>query len=168
MQRLCLLRVSICRVCGSGLFFLLGRRGVAFWPSRPLLEVIAIHQLRLLCLWRHRGGGNGFKWQPQPCMVCLRARYLIRIPCNLAKAASEAQGRGGRKGAAKFPQTAPIYPPGLILPDLQILSTGPRGSRARVSATSLLFALGIFVRGGYRPNRPLAAGERRRGVISLR
>jgi len=101
-------------------------------------------------------------------MVCLRARYLIRIPCNLAKAGSEAQGRGGRKGAAKFPQTAPIYPPGLILPDLQILSTGPRGSRARVSATSLLFALGIFVRGGYQPNRPLVSGERRRGGISAR
>ena len=86
----------------------------------------------------------------------------------LAKAGSEAQGRGGRKGAAKFPQTAPIYPPALILPGLQNPSTGPRGSRARVSATSLLFALGIFVRGGYQPNCPLAAGERRSGGTSLR
>ena len=92
MQRLCLLRVSICRVCGSSLFFLLGRRGGAFWPSRPLLEVIAIHQLRLLCLWRHRGGGNGFKWQPHdmlaPGEIVIRIktiltaaeRYLAQIP----------------------------------------------------------------------------------------
>ena len=91
----------------------------------------------------------------------------LSIAYIVAKGALEAQGRGGRKGTANFLQRAPIYPPGLILPDLQILSTGPRGSRARVSATSLLFALGIFVRGGYRPNRPLAAGERRRGGISL-
>ena len=49
-----------------------------------------------------------------------------------------------------------------------ILSTGPTGSRARVSATSLLFALGIFVRGGNRPSRPLVSGERRRGGISAR
>ena len=59
-------------------------------------------------------------------------------------------------------------PPGLILPDLQVLSTGPRGSPPRVSATSLFFALGIFVRGGYQPNCPLAAGERRSGGTSLR
>ena len=65
-------------------------------------------------------------------------------------------------------------PPGLILPDLQVLSTGPRGSPPRVSATSLFFALGIFVRGGNRPtrSRPLVslAGERRpsRGGISAR
>ena len=92
----------------------------------------------------------------------------LSIAYIVAKGALEAQGRGGRKGTANFLQRAPIYPPGLILPDLQILSTGPRGSRARVSATSLLFALGIFVRGGYQPNCPLAAGERRSGGTSLR
>ena len=61
----------------------------------------------------------------------------------------------------------------IIAPELNshrfiLASTGPRGSRARVSATSLLFALGIFVRGGYRPKRPLVSGERRRGGISAR
>ena len=58
----------------------------------------------------------------------------LSIAYIVAKGALEAQGRGGRKGTANFLQRAPIYPPGLILPDLQILSTGPRGSRARVPA----------------------------------
>ena len=92
----------------------------------------------------------------------------LSIAYIVAKGALEAQGRGGRKGTANFLQRAPICPRALILPDLQISSTGPRGSRARVSATSLLFALGIFVRGGYQPNCPLAAGERRSGGTSLR
>ena len=91
-------------------------------------------------------------------MVCLRARYLIRIPCNLAKAGSEAQGRGGRKGAAKFPQTAPIYPPALILPGLQNPSTGPRGSSPRVSATSLGIAP-LRTRSYKVRNRPYARYE---------
>ena len=59
----------------------------------------------------------------------------LSIAYIVAKGALEAQGRGGRKGAAKFPQTAPIYPPALILPGLQNPSTGPRGSSPRVSAT---------------------------------
>ena len=46
-------------------------------------------------------------------------RPPISVPCNLAKAAPEAPGRGGWKGTAKFPQTAPIYPPSLTY-------TGPR------------------------------------------
>ena len=63
-------------------------------------------------------------------MVCYRA---TPYSCTLAKAASEAQGRGG----CEIPADGSDISPEPHIYRTQIPSTGPRGSCPRVSATSL-------------------------------
>ncbi len=150
-------------------FGVLGRALVR-WPDAraELRQARVARRFNMMLFGCHASFGQLGQRRGQLEFICDDAAKLpyaatlapLSIAYIVAKGALEAQGRGGRKGTANFLQRAPIYPPGLILPDLQILSTGPRGSR--------LFALGIFVRGGYRPNRPLVSGERRRGGISAR
>ena len=84
-------------------------RAVAVMPQRSVLASCA---------------GETRQNRPDAKIILLLYGYTtvrppISVPCNLAKAAPEAPGRGGWKGTAKFPQTAPIYPPSLTY-------TGPR------------------------------------------
>ena len=117
-------------------FGVLGRALVR-WPDAraELRQARVARRFDMMLFGCHASFGQLGQRRGQLEFICDDAAKLpyaaalapLSIAYIVAKGALEAQGRGGRKGTANFLQRAPIYPPGLILPDLQILSTGPPG-----------------------------------------
>ena len=123
-------------------------RALVRWPDAraELRQARVARRFDMMLFGCHASFGQLGQRRGQLEFICDDAAKLpyaaalapLSIAYIVAKGALEAQGRGGRKGTANFLQRAPIYPPGLILPDLQILSTGLRGSRARLRHITLV------------------------------